>query len=86
MRSVCNEICSHKGIAHNNRPWQSVQFHTEARCGPLDRYFLFHEYLRIVGNTQSRHLTTIQYKHPRQLSKVLVLGSGGLTIGQASPT
>ena len=51
-----------------------------------DTYFLFDEYLRIVGSTQSRHLTTIQYKHPGQLSKVLVLGSGGLTIGQASPT
>eukprot|EP00927_Polykrikos_kofoidii_P014402 TRINITY_DN16305_c0_g1_i1.p1 TRINITY_DN16305_c0_g1~~TRINITY_DN16305_c0_g1_i1.p1 ORF type:complete len:1562 (+),score=274.84 TRINITY_DN16305_c0_g1_i1:79-4764(+) len=74
---------SNEGIAHANRPWQSVQFHPEASGGPLDTYFLFDEFLRIVTNSQSRFMTTIQYKHPRQISKVLVLGSGGLTIGQA---
>eukprot|EP00933_Yihiella_yeosuensis_P048097 TRINITY_DN4410_c0_g1_i8.p1 TRINITY_DN4410_c0_g1~~TRINITY_DN4410_c0_g1_i8.p1 ORF type:complete len:1589 (+),score=341.89 TRINITY_DN4410_c0_g1_i8:115-4881(+) len=74
---------SNEGIAHNGKPWFSVQFHPEAACGPVDTYFLFDEFFKIVQNKQVRMLTTIAYRHPQPLSKVLVLGSGGLTIGQA---
>jgi len=74
---------SNEGIAHKDKPWLSVQFHPEACCGPVDTAFLFDEFLRILRNAQGRSLTTISYKHPQAITKVLVLGSGGLTIGQA---
>jgi len=74
---------SNEGIAHSQRPWLSVQFHPEACCGPVDTAFLFDDYLTMVRSSQCHFLTTITYKHPHQLSRVLVLGSGGLTIGQA---
>uniref|UniRef100_A0A7S2K1Q6 ATP-grasp domain-containing protein n=1 Tax=Zooxanthella nutricula TaxID=1333877 RepID=A0A7S2K1Q6_9DINO len=74
---------SNEGIAHTVQPWLSVQFHPEACGGPTDTSFLFTDYLRMMRSSQCHYLTTIKYKHPQQLSKVLVLGSGGLTIGQA---
>eukprot|EP00435_Cladocopium_sp_Y103_P016518 s1743_g4.t1 len=74
---------SNEGIAHKEKPWLSVQFHPEACCGPVDTAFLFDEFLRILRDAQGRSLTTISYKHPQAITKVLVLGSGGLTIGQA---
>jgi len=74
---------SNEGIAHIERPWVSVQFHPEACGGPVDTSFLFDEFLRLVVSSQPRLLTTIKYRHPRNVAKVLVLGSGGLTIGQA---
>lgn len=74
---------SNEGIAHKDKPWLSVQFHPEACCGPVDTAFLFDEFLRILRNAQGRSLTTISYTHPEAITKVLVLGSGGLTIGQA---
>jgi len=74
---------SNEGIAHKEKPWLSVQFHPEACCGPVDTAFLFDEFLRILRDAQGRSLTTISYKHPKAITKVLVLGSGGLTIGQA---
>eukprot|EP00931_Biecheleriopsis_adriatica_P007983 TRINITY_DN109223_c0_g1_i1.p1 TRINITY_DN109223_c0_g1~~TRINITY_DN109223_c0_g1_i1.p1 ORF type:complete len:1589 (-),score=354.27 TRINITY_DN109223_c0_g1_i1:68-4834(-) len=74
---------SNEGIAHQDRPWFSVQFHPEACGGPVDTVFLFDEFLKLVRNSQGRSLTTISYKHAQPISKVLVLGSGGLTIGQA---
>jgi len=74
---------SNEGIAHEDKPWFSVQFHPEACCGPVDTYFLFDEFSKIVRNSQRRSLTTVKYRHAQPLTKVLVLGSGGLTIGQA---
>eukprot|EP00913_Durusdinium_trenchii_P011924 g11201.t1 len=65
------------------KPWLSVQFHPEACCGPVDTAFLFDEFLRILRSLHGKNLTTIGYKHPQAITKVLVLGSGGLTIGQA---
>ncbi|CAK9035546.1 unnamed protein product [Durusdinium trenchii] len=74
---------SNEGIAHKEKPWLSVQFHPEACCGPVDTAFLFDEFLRILRSLHGKNLTTIGYKHPQAITKVLVLGSGGLTIGQA---
>jgi len=74
---------SNEGIAHEERPWLSVQFHPEACGGPVDTSFLFDEFMQMVTSSQGRCLTTIRYRHPQLLTKVLVLGSGGLTIGQA---
>lgn len=74
---------SNEGIGHKEKPWFSVQFHPEACCGPVDTAFLFDDFFKILRNSGGRSLTTISYKHPQAISKVLVLGSGGLTIGQA---
>jgi carbamoyl-phosphate synthase small subunit len=74
---------SNEGIGHEDRPWFSVQFHPEACGGPVDTSFLFDEFFWNMTSSSGRRLTTIAYHHPRPVAKVLVLGSGGLTIGQA---
>merc|ERR1719230_1116920 len=74
---------SNEGIIHSLRPWFSVQFHPEACGGPTDTAFLFDHFLRNVSEPMSTSVTTVPYSIPVTYRKVLVLGSGGLTIGQA---
>jgi len=73
---------SNEGIIHMTRPHFSVQFHPEAQGGPTDTSFLFDMFLERV-NTNINRITTVQYTPKRTYTKVLVLGSGGLSIGQA---
>ena len=59
-----------------------MQFHPEACAGPTDTDFLFDMFLRRVSGAQSA--VTIAYApQPKVVQKVLLLGSGGLSIGQA---
>merc|ERR1719210_2642458 len=74
---------SNEGIIHKMKPWFSVQFHPEARGGPTDTAFLFHSFVRNISEPSATSVTTINYSLPVHRRKVLVLGSGGLTIGQA---
>jgi len=74
---------TNEGIIHSSRPWFSVQFHPEACGGPMDTDFLFKQFLQFIAEPASRAVTTIPYSMPLSYRKVLVLGSGGLTIGQA---
>jgi carbamoyl-phosphate synthase small subunit len=74
---------TNEGIIHRSRPWFSVQFHPEACGGPTDTAFLFQQFLRNISDPQASNVSTIPYQLPVVLRKVLVLGSGGLTIGQA---
>jgi carbamoylphosphate synthase large subunit len=74
---------SNEGIIHRARPWFSVQFHPEARGGPTDTAFLFQYFLRCISDPTSMPVTTMPYSLPALHRKVIVLGSGGLTIGQA---
>jgi len=74
---------SNEGIIHSKRPWFSVQFHPEACGGPTDTAFLFHQFLHNISQPMCTTVTTIPYSLPQIHRKVLVLGSGGLTIGQA---
>jgi len=88
---------SNEGIRHVSRPYFSVQFHPESNPGPRDTEFLFDVFIQTILNTlkDSSYMTKAvtfpggdihenEAAKPRvQVKKVLVLGSGGLSIGQA---
>lgn len=38
-----------QGIAHKKLPFQSVQFHPEACPGPVDTFWLFDEFMKVLG-------------------------------------
>lgn len=88
---------TNEGIMHANKPYFSVQFHPESTPGPRDTEFLFDVFIQTIvkcasdsnllqkpvsfpGGTAEEN----ERAHPRvKPKKVLVLGSGGLSIGQA---
>jgi carbamoyl-phosphate synthase large subunit len=75
---------SNEGIIHETKPWFSVQFHPEAAGGPTDTSFLFNLFIKAVKGES--HKLTLLEPHLFEVSKVkkvLLLGSGGLSIGQA---
>ena len=79
---------SNEGIMHETLPWFSAQFHPEAKCGPSDTSFLFDQFVEAMDQPTvaiSTRLSAGQYvePQPQPLTKVLLLGSGGLSIGQA---
>lgn len=83
---------SNEGIYHETKPYFSVQFHPEAKPGPEDSEKLFNVFLNYDTNTSNNLFETIctelrpKFKEtissPR-FKKVLILGSGGLCIGQS---
>ncbi|KAJ4315168.1 Carbamoyl-phosphate synthase [Fusarium piperis] len=88
---------SNEGIMHAEKPYFSVQFHPESTPGPRDTEFLFDVFINTIANCAENPALlqapvsfpggTIEENerlHPRvSVRKVLVLGSGGLSIGQA---
>ncbi|CBX93921.1 hypothetical protein LEMA_P035950.1 [Plenodomus lingam JN3] len=88
---------SNEGIRHVQRPYFSVQFHPEHTPGPRDTEYLFDVFIstiqkaikapEIMQNPVEFPGGTIEENKklsPRvDVKKVLVLGSGGLSIGQA---
>jgi carbamoyl-phosphate synthase/aspartate carbamoyltransferase len=86
---------SNEGIYCIDKPFFSVQFHPESTPGPRDTEFLFDVFIQnIVDCIETKTLQPIRMpggdKHlnesstPRvEVRKVLILGSGGLSIGQA---
>uniref|UniRef100_A0A7N8X845 Carbamoyl-phosphate synthetase 2, aspartate transcarbamylase, and dihydroorotase n=1 Tax=Mastacembelus armatus TaxID=205130 RepID=A0A7N8X845_9TELE len=83
---------TNEGIVHSTKPLFSVQFHPEHMAGPTDLVSLFDVFLdtvkdhkgvkqRLMDNlTFPGSLKPEEVVRPR---KVLILGSGGLSIGQA---
>jgi carbamoyl-phosphate synthase/aspartate carbamoyltransferase len=88
---------SNEGIRHTSRPYFSVQFHPESTPGPRDTEFLFDVFIDTIMNTiadprllaapvvfPGGEAAENDRLHPKvDVKKVLVLGSGGLSIGQA---
>ena len=84
---------SNEGIYCEDKPFFSVQFHPESTPGPRDTEFLFDVFIQnVIDCVQTNTLHPIRMpgalSEPRpdtrvQVSKVLILGSGGLSIGQA---
>uniref|UniRef100_A0A8C6VDJ5 Carbamoyl-phosphate synthetase 2, aspartate transcarbamylase, and dihydroorotase n=1 Tax=Naja naja TaxID=35670 RepID=A0A8C6VDJ5_NAJNA len=88
---------SNEGLVHESKPFFSVQFHPEHNAGPMDLECLFDVFLETVQDTvaggqspktggstvtelASAILPASNLPRPH---KVLILGSGGLSIGQA---
>ncbi len=68
----------------NHRPFFSVQFHPEAQGGPTDTSFLFDTFLSMLsGKPDTRILLEPALFDRSLIKKVLLVGSGGLSIGQA---
>ncbi|PGH09723.1 protein pyrABCN [Blastomyces parvus] len=88
---------SNEGIRHVNRPFFSVQFHPESVPGPQDTEFLFDVFIDAVktsvasSSALAKPITfpgataeESELANPRvSVKKALILGSGGLSIGQA---
>jgi carbamoyl-phosphate synthase/aspartate carbamoyltransferase len=82
---------SNEGIYHRDLPFFSVQFHPESTPGPQDTEFLFERFIQLVDAHAKRGelCSFATTEGPRcepsrvHVRKVLVLGSGGLSIGQA---
>lgn len=86
---------TNEGIIHKSLPYFSVQFHPEHTAGPQDLECLFDVFIDAVkiANTKKikiKDMIIDQLKYvpkvPYNLSipkKILIIGSGGLSIGQA---
>lgn len=86
---------SNEGIYCVDKPYFSVQFHPESTPGPRDTEFLFDVFIQnVVDHATSNAFSPLSLpggkkedndkRHKRaNVQKVLILGSGGLSIGQA---
>ncbi|OQR98727.1 carbamoyl-phosphate synthase, ammonia [Thraustotheca clavata] len=77
---------TNEGIIHKTKPFFTAQFHPEHAGGPTDTEFLFDTFLDAVRAKNSGPITSLVQRPPTvrpKFNKVLVLGSGGLSIGQA---
>uniref|UniRef100_A0A4W3J2K6 Carbamoyl phosphate synthase arginine-specific large chain n=1 Tax=Callorhinchus milii TaxID=7868 RepID=A0A4W3J2K6_CALMI len=79
---------TNEGIVHETKPIFTAQFHPEAKGGPTDTEFLFDAFISLIKRGKGTTIASVMPKVPLpperlKVSKILVLGSGGLSIGQA---
>jgi carbamoylphosphate synthase large subunit/anthranilate/para-aminobenzoate synthase component II len=75
---------TNEGIVHTTKPFFSVQFHPEASGGPTDTAFLFDKFVGHVRQQPQPLVLQDGFGYDRKTyKKVLLVGSGGLSIGQA---
>jgi carbamoyl-phosphate synthase / aspartate carbamoyltransferase / dihydroorotase len=74
---------SNEGIYHTSKPYFSVQFHPEAKSGPEDTSFLFDLFLSGINVSDYAATFDEPVIERKKRKKVLLLGSGGLKIGQS---
>ena len=76
---------TNEGLIHERLPYFSVQFHPEARGGPPDTEFLFDMFLDKIREPQYQKvvLREVHSISKEVYRRVLLLGSGGLSIGQS---
>ncbi|KAJ8319880.1 hypothetical protein KUTeg_001467 [Tegillarca granosa] len=89
---------TNEGIVHDTKPFFSTQFHPEHMAGPRDLDMLFDVFLeQVKSHKAGTHSPTVKERLCMTLQtpvsvppvsnirpkKVLILGSGGLSIGQA---
>lgn len=82
---------SNEGLYWTSHPWFTVQFHPEAKAGPTDTLALFDVFVDLITHPTRQSFesvkTLLHATHNLPLAKtykkVLVLGSGGLSIGQS---
>ncbi|KAG5513884.1 hypothetical protein PMAC_000506 [Pneumocystis sp. 'macacae'] len=85
---------SNEGIYHTTLPFFSLQFHPESAPGPRDTEFMFDVFIDVVKRSFNEN-RLVSFEIPQEkvkdnlsnlrvnIKKVLILGSGGLSIGQA---
>jgi carbamoyl-phosphate synthase/aspartate carbamoyltransferase len=75
---------TNEGLVHVTKPFFSVQFHPEAAGGPQDTGFLFARFVDMVrGTPPCKVLMSPSVYRRHFVRRVLLIGSGGLSIGQA---
>ncbi|XP_006872806.1 PREDICTED: carbamoyl-phosphate synthase [ammonia], mitochondrial [Chrysochloris asiatica] len=79
---------TNEGIMHDSKPFFAVQFHPEVSPGPTDTEYLFDSFFSLIKKGKGTTITSVLPKPALvasriEVSKVLILGSGGLSIGQA---
>eukprot|EP00658_Telonema_sp_P-2_P000660 TRINITY_DN10240_c0_g1_i3.p1 TRINITY_DN10240_c0_g1~~TRINITY_DN10240_c0_g1_i3.p1 ORF type:complete len:1337 (+),score=396.60 TRINITY_DN10240_c0_g1_i3:228-4238(+) len=80
---------TNEGIMHTHKPIFTAQFHPEAQGGPTDSETLFDRYMAMVKERKEGQVFNgFDFGKPpvrldQDVKKVLILGSGGLSIGQA---
>uniref|UniRef100_A0A2K6LCS4 Carbamoyl-phosphate synthase [ammonia], mitochondrial n=1 Tax=Rhinopithecus bieti TaxID=61621 RepID=A0A2K6LCS4_RHIBE len=79
---------TNEGIMHESKPFFAVQFHPEVTPGPTDTEYLFDSFFSLIKKGKGTTITSVLPKPALvasrvEVSKVLILGSGGLSIGQA---
>ncbi|EKX71994.1 glutamine-dependent carbamoyl phosphate synthase, putative [Theileria equi strain WA] len=72
-----------EGIVHKELPWFSVQFHPEVTAGPTDTTFLIRDFMNCIERNTTLPLHIRQMSTHVKCKRILLLSSGGLSIGQA---
>lgn len=73
-----------EGMFHESKPFLATQFHPEGKPGPTDcEALVFDDFTKLVCSEACDDPPFAFVPTPKHIRKVCLLGSGGLTIGQA---